>query len=117
MSSTSEYMSMRDFYAWRHNINEEINKTTQALSHFAGPWMISVVFLVELTFTFLWWIPLSSFCRTTFLNSLFSFSSLSSMRWYFNYEGEVGHMKDKKKETGGLHNNTIFHGKKLNLAF
>lgn len=38
------------------------------------------------TFTFLWWIPLSSFCSTTFLNSLFSFSSLSSMRWYFSYE-------------------------------
>lgn len=43
------------------------------------------VYVCNPTFTFLWWIPLSSFWSTTFLNSLFSFSSLSSMRWYFSW--------------------------------
>lgn len=40
----------------------------------------------NLTLTFLWWIPLSSFCKTTFLSSLFSFSRRSSIRWYFIYK-------------------------------
>lgn len=39
----------------------------------------------NLTLTFLWWIPFSSFCNTTFLSSLFSFSRRSSIRWYFDY--------------------------------
>ena len=50
-----------------------------------GVLIVYMCWYVKPTFTFLWWIPLSSFCSTTFLNSLFSFSSLSSMRWYFSY--------------------------------